>query len=74
MKPILILALPFSILFSCSPAVESRESMDSVAKRTSDSLDRCLDSALNDPTKEFASPTPSVTTLAPIKTSSEEAQ
>ena len=47
MKNLLIIGL--FIFSACGPATESREKMDSVAKRTSDSLENSLDSALNDP-------------------------
>lgn len=47
MKNLLIIAL--FILSACGPATENRERMDSLAKRTSDSLEQSLDSALNDP-------------------------
>ncbi len=73
MKKILIPFLFTLILFSaCSPQIESRERMDAVAARTADSLDRSLNSALNDPAKEMAQASASITTMAPVSTSTEQ--
>lgn len=73
MKKLFITIASFFILLSaCGPAAESRERMDYIAKRTSDSLKRSLDSILNDPAKELAPSTPSITALAPVTTSTEQ--
>jgi hypothetical protein len=74
MKQILILIVAFvvGVFYSCGPAAEDRTRMDYVAKRTSDSIARFVDSSLNDPLKENvfkqaqpAAPAPVTTTTAP---------
>jgi hypothetical protein len=60
MKKTLIPALVLmSIFYSCGPAGEDRVRMDQMAKRTSDSIQKGLDSALNDPIKELGGALPS---------------
>jgi hypothetical protein len=55
MKTTIILIALITILFSsCGPAAEKRERMDYIAKRTSDSIQLFLDSALQDPINELS--------------------
>jgi hypothetical protein len=54
MKNIFIITMSLCGLYACSPATEKRETMDRIAKRIGDSIELCLDSALNDPLIELA--------------------
>jgi hypothetical protein len=53
--PIAILGVLAVVMYRAtkSPAAEDRVQMDRIAKRTSDSIGKSLDSALNDPIKEM---------------------
>ena len=59
--PIIIIAIN-----ACGPAAESRERMDTRAKRTSDSIQQSVDSMLKAPMKEISAntiPAATVTTM-----------
>jgi hypothetical protein len=54
-KIILKVASVFTLaLFSCTPAAETEEHMYAVAYRTTDSIQKWLDSSLNDPAKTLS--------------------
>ncbi len=59
--PIIIIAIN-----ACGPAAESRERMDTIAKRTSDSIQHSVDSMLKAPMKEISGNTIPVTTVTTI--------
>jgi hypothetical protein len=53
MRPSLFIFSVLIYLSSCGPPAEKRERMDYIARRTADSIQIYLDSALNDPVKEL---------------------
>ncbi len=59
--PIIIL-----VINACGPAAESRERMDTRAKRTSDSIQQSVDSMLKAPMKEISGGIIHAETLTPI--------
>jgi hypothetical protein len=67
MKKFLIHIIPV-FLFSCGQQLETREHMDSSANKTSDSINKSIDSALADPAKELNK----VNQMSTVKTTTEE--
>jgi hypothetical protein len=55
MRAALIILVLIGGVSACGPAAETQSHMKEQARHLSDSITRALDSALNDPVKEFSS-------------------